>query len=95
MDTGEPLGIYSSGPTESEVSVIKSGTRGGVKTDAITGVIHLSTYMKVYKVGDIVDVKVGLVLMLRLRLHHGRIGQWCCSKGNALQILSWQNWPRI
>jgi len=25
------------------------------------GVIHLSTYMKVYKVGDIVDVKVKLV----------------------------------
>ena len=71
MDTGEPHGIYSSGPIENEVSVLKNGTRGGVKTNAITGVIHLSTYMKVYKVGDIVDVKVGLVLMLHPRLHHG------------------------
>lgn len=27
-----------------------------------SGVEHLSTYMKVYKVGDIVDVKVGFCL---------------------------------
>ena len=27
------------------------------------GVIHLSTYLKAYKVGDIVDVKVGLIIL--------------------------------
>jgi len=36
------------------------------KTRCNVGTIHLSTYMKVYKVGDIVDVKVRVLFALQL-----------------------------
>ena len=34
-----------------------------MKPNRISGVEHLSTYFKVYKVGDIIDIKVNFVMI--------------------------------
>lgn len=60
------------------------------------GVIPLSTYMKVYKIGDIVDIKVNFFFKLFFKeftfMHvfaYKFIGQWCRTKGYAIQSISW------
>jgi ribosomal protein L21E len=53
------------------------------------GRIPLATYMKIYKRGDIVDVKVCLAYMFILKTVRLSTGQWCCTKRYATSILSW------
>jgi len=59
------------------------------------GRIPLATYMKIYKRGDIVDIKVCLnlfkFLQINIYLYNFIIGQWCCTKRYATSILSWKN----
>lgn len=55
------------------------------------GRIPLATYMKIYKRGDIVDIKVRSMRNNFESMKFDRMfsGQWCCTKRYASSILSW------
>ncbi len=55
------------------------------------GRIPLATYMKIYKRGDIVDIKVCEFHFIRFFVKRIFTGQWCCTKRYATSILSWKN----
>jgi large subunit ribosomal protein L21e len=50
------------------------------------GRVPLATYMKIYKRGDIVDIKVSSILRKNISLNFFvffSLGQWCCTKRYA------------
>jgi large subunit ribosomal protein L21e len=51
------------------------------------GRVPLATYMKIYKRGDIVDIKVSSILRKNISLNFfvffSSLGQWCCTKRYA------------
>lgn len=63
------------------------------------GVIPLSTYMRVYKIGDFVDVKVSqnepFCLFSYLIGCVSIVGTWCLSQGHAIQSIPRKNWQSL